>query len=74
MPDYFLDKGFLSGEEVEIRARDRVEGRWKWAWRLGSPTQEVDLEHRVDLVDRVINQMELNKMSGTHNGQRLSRQ
>ena len=25
VPDYFLDKGFLTGEEVEIWARDRVE-------------------------------------------------
>ena len=62
--DHFLDKDFLTGEEVEIRARDRVEDildnlvvpdlnnlgevemdlevgeshRWKWSWRLGSPT------------------------------------
>ena len=42
---------------------------------VGEPhRQVVDLEHRVEMVDRVINQMELNKMSGTHNGQRLSRQ
>ena len=25
VPDYFLDKGFLTGDEVEIRARDRAE-------------------------------------------------
>lgn len=25
VPDYFLDNGFLTGEEVEIWARDRVE-------------------------------------------------
>ena len=63
--DHFLDKDFLTGEEVEIRARDRVEdildnlvvldlnnlGEVEMDLEVGeSHHQEVDLEDRVGLV------------------------
>ena len=102
--DHFLDKDFLTGEEVEIRARDRVEdildnlvapdlnnlGEVEMGLEVGeshhqvemglevgvSHHQEVDLEDRVglvgleDLVDRVDNQMGLNRVDGIHHSGR----